>query len=151
MELDHILLACSNVATMEQFFTQTLGLTPGKRPAFPFEGCWLYGDGPHALIHLVDKRAPEKQRHYLLNQSSATVQRHHSQKGIVDHIALRCRHYLQVKQRLIVQQTHYFERQVPESQQQQIFVLGPEHLKIELLFPPLTSNFNHNLENNHDL
>jgi len=51
--LDHVNIRTGNLTAMRRFYTEVLGLTDGWRPAFRFDGAWLYlGDG--AVVHLVD-------------------------------------------------------------------------------------------------
>ena len=60
-KLDHVNLRTANLAAMEIFYTEVLGMTLGKRPPFPFAGAWLYC-GDQAAVHLIevaDPPAPE--------------------------------------------------------------------------------------------
>jgi catechol 2,3-dioxygenase-like lactoylglutathione lyase family enzyme len=50
--LDHVNVRTANVAGLEEFYVNVLGLSVGPRPAFPFGGLWLYA-GRHAVVHLV--------------------------------------------------------------------------------------------------
>ncbi len=52
-ELDHVNLRTVQLKAMVAWYDEVLHLRPGNRPAFPFDGAWLYaGDRP--LIHIVD-------------------------------------------------------------------------------------------------
>lgn len=51
--LDHVNLRTANLAAMEAFYVEALGMTPGPRPPFAFNGTWLYCDG-QATVHLVE-------------------------------------------------------------------------------------------------
>ncbi|ABD55628.1 glyoxalase/bleomycin resistance protein/dioxygenase [Jannaschia sp. CCS1] len=51
--LDHINLQTVQLAAMVKWYDEVMHLHPGKRPAFPFDGAWLYaGDRP--VIHVVE-------------------------------------------------------------------------------------------------
>lgn len=56
--LDHVNLRTANLAAMEAFYTEVLGMTLGPRPPFSFGGAWLYCGGPgeeqQATVHLVE-------------------------------------------------------------------------------------------------
>src|SRR3546814_15989518 len=51
--LDHVNLRTANLAAMEAFYVEALGMTPGPRPPFAFNGTWLYCGG-QATVHLVE-------------------------------------------------------------------------------------------------
>ena len=43
---------------MVEFYEQIVGLRAGARPAFRFDGAWLYS-GDSAVVHLVEAPAPK--------------------------------------------------------------------------------------------
>jgi catechol 2,3-dioxygenase-like lactoylglutathione lyase family enzyme len=51
-DLDHVNLRTANLAGMVAFYEKVLGLTLGPRPAFGFDGAWLYS-GERATVHLI--------------------------------------------------------------------------------------------------
>ena len=51
-DLDHVNLRTANLAGMIAFYEKVLGLTLGPRPAFGFDGAWLYC-GERATVHLI--------------------------------------------------------------------------------------------------
>ena len=51
--LDHVTLHTARLGELTDFYAKALGLRPGKRPPFGFDGAWLYCDG-HAALHLVE-------------------------------------------------------------------------------------------------
>lgn len=54
VDLDHINIATDRLAETRDFYIQVLGLTERWRPAFDFDGHWLYaGDRP--LVHLTGR------------------------------------------------------------------------------------------------
>ncbi len=50
--LDHVNIRTTDLQGLSDFYRKILGLTPGPRPAFPFDGAWLYC-GEIAVVHLV--------------------------------------------------------------------------------------------------
>jgi catechol 2,3-dioxygenase-like lactoylglutathione lyase family enzyme len=64
------------------FYVGVLGLREGARPDLGFDGAWLYGEGPQALVHLYFDRKPPEQR-----------------AGVIDHMAFTARGVKAVKER----------------------------------------------------
>ena len=52
--LDHVNIRTSNLAALEDFYQQVLGMEAGPRPSFSFNGRWMYV-GDRAWVHLVEK------------------------------------------------------------------------------------------------
>lgn len=50
--LDHVNLRTADIAGLEAFYVNVLGLSVGPRPNFSFGGVWLYA-GRQAVVHLV--------------------------------------------------------------------------------------------------
>ena len=50
--LGHVNLRTGKLAAMIAFYRDLMGLEPGERPPFNFDGCWLYCGG-QPVIHLV--------------------------------------------------------------------------------------------------
>jgi catechol 2,3-dioxygenase-like lactoylglutathione lyase family enzyme len=51
--LDHVTIRTSDLGRLEAFYCDCLGLKPGARPPFSFNGAWLYCDG-RAALHLAE-------------------------------------------------------------------------------------------------
>jgi len=50
--LDHVNVRTANLAAMIDWYRDVLGLKPGNRPPFSFDGAWMYcGEWP--IVHLV--------------------------------------------------------------------------------------------------
>ena len=128
--INHILIRPLDLEGMIRFFEQALGLKNGHRPPFPFPGAWLWSnDAP--LIHLSEGNpADDSQTEYLGNQ--ATVP--HAGTGMIDHIAFSGSDYPELIERLKRHQLDYFERSVPLTGEHQVFVSGPEGIRIEVQF-----------------
>ncbi len=53
IDLDHLNIRTSRLEVLVKWYEQILGLGRGDRPAFPFNGAWMYlGDRP--FVHLVE-------------------------------------------------------------------------------------------------
>jgi len=60
-KLDHVNLRTANLAAMQAFYAEVLGMEAGPRPPFSFGGAWLYCAG-QPTVHLVEvpqQPAPE--------------------------------------------------------------------------------------------
>ena len=51
--LDHVNIRTSNLQRLITFYQDIIGLRLGERPAFSFNGAWLYS-GNCAIVHLVE-------------------------------------------------------------------------------------------------
>jgi len=116
MRINHILVRTSDLEVMNRFLVEIIGLEPGERPPFPFPGSWLYSEGM-PLVHVV------------LEHSVGDT------NGAVDHVALEGADYDALITTLNMHDIHYVERDVSQSGEHQVFVFGPDGLKVEMMFP----------------
>jgi lactoylglutathione lyase len=116
MKINHVLVRASDLETMNRFLVDAIGLEAGERPPFPFSGSWLYSDGK-PIIHVIHD----------LSAGNAD--------GAVDHVALEGADYDILLAALTRYDINYAERNVPQSGEHQVFVSGPDGLKVEMLFP----------------
>lgn len=132
MQLNHALLLASNIQEMSHFLIQALGLKKGKRPPFGFDGVWLYDEMNNPCVHIAGRYDTNYEQSYYLGKvikpdispSSPTV----------DHLAFFSTDYERVKERLMVHGVSFVEHEIPEVNEHQIFIKGPDALKIEILF-----------------
>jgi catechol 2,3-dioxygenase-like lactoylglutathione lyase family enzyme len=52
--LDHINVNTTQLAVMKAFYSEVLGMPPGPRPNFSFNGAWMYC-GQQPAVHLVER------------------------------------------------------------------------------------------------
>jgi catechol 2,3-dioxygenase-like lactoylglutathione lyase family enzyme len=119
----HVNLRCcaGDLAGLEKFYEQALGMKSGERPNFGRPGAWLYFDGS-PLIH-INAHFPE---------GSISKNRNHS--GSVDHIAFKCRGAAEMKERLLRNGIPFQEQNVPNAGYQ-IFIIDPVGTRLEFNFP----------------
>ncbi len=128
--LNHIHLLTHDMEVMSQFFEQILELKKGYRPPFNFPGAWLWSDNK-PLVHLSKINPPDA------NQSDYTGKQKNLSNlntGTIDHIAFSGNDYPSLIERLKHYQLDFFERTVPSTNIRQVFVEGPEGLKVEIQF-----------------
>ena len=99
------------------FYVGLLGLKEGYRPDLGFDGAWLYGDAPQAMLHLYfDRKAPA------------------GRAGVIDHMAFTARDLKAVKARFDEAGVKYDLRRQKESGTWQLFTYDPTGAKVELDF-----------------
>ena len=109
---DHVNIGATDLAATRDFLVDLLGVVEGNRPAFAFPGCWLYvGDQP--VIHLT-----------LRTEAPSTA-------GVIDHVAFAGFDFETTRARLERDGYAYHPTGIPGGPRQ-LFVTGPDGLKIEL-------------------
>lgn len=93
-----------------------IGLEVGQRPPFPFDGLWLYSDGT-PLVHVAE-------------QKNANFGH-----GAIAHIAFEGANYKGLITRLEQSNYPYTEKDVPLSNDRQVFIAGPNGVTVEMMFP----------------
>lgn len=121
MRLDHALILTTDLAAMTEFLTNAIGLEQGSRPAFSFQGAWFYSENL-PLIHVA--------------QSSNFI----NDGGPIDHVALKGANYQKLIKRLNKQGVQFEVQRVPGPGERQVFVSGPDGLRVEMLFPLADKN-----------
>lgn len=116
---DHVNVSVCNTTALSTFFEGVMRLAPGRRPAFPFPGTWLY-EGGQALVHAVD---------------DSTLSTYTGELRL-GHVAFRSDEpSSQVIDRVKRSGLPFKVAQVPEDNIAQIFVLLPGGLVMELDVP----------------
>lgn len=132
--LAHITLLCtpSQLASVQAFYEEVIGLSPGARPGFDFPGAWLYA-GAEPIVHLAavlqsaSSTVSTGSRAALPGASVAT--------GSIDHIALSAKGTVdEARQMLSSLGMPFTEAPVPDFPLYQIFLNDPLGVKIELNF-----------------
>lgn len=131
MQLNHLLILAQDLPAVRRFFVDAIGLEDGPRPPFPFPGAWLYSEG-RPLIHLAAADNDPRRSAYLGERNAGG--------GAIDHLALTGADFDALIARLDRLGIEYAKRAVPLEGHVQIFVPGPEGLKVEMLFPLNTSS-----------
>ncbi|MBL8600035.1 MAG: glyoxalase [Devosia sp.] len=115
--LDHVNIHTRDAATMIRFLTDVLEVKEGGRPPFPNPGHWLY-IGDQAVIHLdVIERETD------------------FPTGIYNHVAFALYDFEPALKRVEASGFRHEYRDIPGTKLGQIFVYGPEGVKIELQYP----------------
>lgn len=128
MRIDHVLVLAKDVAAMRAFMVDVIGFEDGYRPPFPFPGHWLYSNGI-AQIHLAGRVGEDDQARYLSHAGCGDG------RGTIDHLALTGADFPALMTRLERSGIDHAIRRIPAENHVQVFVLGPEGVTFEMLFP----------------
>ncbi len=131
MNINHVLIQTSDLPNMARFIENVTNLKAGNRPPFPFPGIWMYNKDK-AVIHIVEAYTNSAQSDYL--GSRALTSEESASVGAVDHVAFEGDDYSGLIERLSRNKIDYTERTVPLSQEHQVFIDGPDGVKLEILF-----------------
>lgn len=114
--LDHVNIHTRDGTAMIGFLKTVLGVEEGFRPPFEVPGHWLYLDG-HPAIHLniVERDADFP-------------------TGMLNHVAFSSYDKEQAIERIRATGFRFEEDAIPGSDIGQIFVYGPEGIRIELQY-----------------
>jgi catechol 2,3-dioxygenase-like lactoylglutathione lyase family enzyme len=114
--IDHVNLHARDGAAMVTFLEQVLDAKEGFRPPFSGPGHWLYLDG-HPAIHIdvVGRDADYP-------------------KGLIDHLAFGVYDYAAILARVEASGRRFEHAGIPGTDVGQIFVYGPEGIKLELQY-----------------
>ena len=117
--IHHFTIGCTvdELTPLLDFYTRTIGLKEGYRPALRYRGHWLYADD-QAILHL-----------------NALLQTSNSQAvGPVDHIALKARGLTSARQALQAAEVPFSETPLKGTSLYQVFLKDPLGLTVELNF-----------------
>jgi catechol 2,3-dioxygenase-like lactoylglutathione lyase family enzyme len=120
--MNHFTVIAEDRQKTLDFYVGLLGLRVGPRPDLGFDGAWLYGDAPQALLHLYfDRKAPAQRA------------------GVIDHMAFSASDVKGVKARFDEAGVKYDLRRQKDSGIWQLFAYDPNGAKVELDFDPAES------------
>ncbi|MDB5818191.1 MAG: glyoxalase/bleomycin resistance protein/dioxygenase [Rhizobacter sp.] len=117
--IHHFTIGCApaDLPLLLDFYTRTLGLQEGYRPALRHPGHWLYADG-HAIVHLNALLQASPGRH----------------GGPLDHVALTARGLVSTRNALSAAGVPFSESPLTGTSLHQVFLDDPFGLRVELNF-----------------
>jgi catechol-2,3-dioxygenase len=126
----NIRVSKSELALVQRFYIEVVGLRLGPRPNLPSVGAWLYaGEAP--IIHLTQMNSGETVPPGASENLPANI---YDRKSALDHIALMCSGLDDMRRRLERNGIAYTCAEVPVSGAVQLFVRDPSGVGIELIF-----------------
>lgn len=128
--IDHYLIQTTDMEATRDWYVRILGMEEGPHPDFRFPVVWLYLNGTDVL-HLSQGGAnvSENRLKYLGQESEDT-----SGSGVIDHVAFKATGLRDMIQRLDAEGVDYTKRRVNPDGNFQLFIKGPDGVKIELNF-----------------
>ena len=129
-QLDHYLLQTEDLEATRDWYIQILGMKEGPHPDFGFPVCWLYVNDK-SVLHLSKggRDVSENRLRYLGQESQATTG-----TGVIDHIAYAATGLKETLDHLDANAVEYASRQASAEGGFQLFIKGPDGVKIELNF-----------------
>ena len=119
VRLDHVTVCTRDMPRSVAFYRDIVGLEPGPRPRFSFDGAWLYANGV-PVVHIVERDAS-------------------GDAGAIDHFAFAATGLAAYLDRLRAKSIAYkiqpLPPGVPQSGTQQLFFHDPDGARIEIDFP----------------
>lgn len=117
--IHHFTIGCApeDLPVLFDFYTGTLGLQQGYRPALRHPGYWLYA-GEHAIVHLNALRPATPSR----------------EGGPVDHVALKAHGLVSTREALRAANVPFSETPLKGTSLHQVFLNDPLGLRVELNF-----------------
>ena len=115
--MNHFTVIAEDRQKTLDFYVGLLGLAEGYRPDLGFDGAWLYGGAPQAIVHLYFDRKSPTQR-----------------AGVIDHMAFTASDVNAVKARFDAAGVKYDLRRQTGSGVWQLFTYDPNGAKVELDF-----------------
>jgi catechol 2,3-dioxygenase-like lactoylglutathione lyase family enzyme len=122
--LNHVTIRCRprDLPALHRFYTDAIGLAPGWRPPFPFDGYWLYPPaGQTAAIHIAAT----------LPDETALAP---PAPGGFDHLSLTCEGLGTSKTHLQRLGVRFDQVPVPGAAITQLFLRDPIGTRVELTF-----------------
>jgi catechol 2,3-dioxygenase-like lactoylglutathione lyase family enzyme len=132
--LDHFTIRCRDLERTRNFYRDVLGFETGDRPAFDFDGYWLYC-GERPVVHLVkhDDLAAMSGVAGLVGDELALAPVG-ERTGAVDHVAFRATGRQEMMKKLDAMKVKYRYNPVPGGQLHQLFIRDPDGVVLELNF-----------------
>ena len=115
-KLDHVNIRTNRLQPMIDFYERVLKLSKGPRPAFAFDGAWLYCNS-EAVVHLV--------------HTDESLQNRQPQ---LEHFALKAENFEQTRAHLVQEQVSHRISPVPGYALTQIHLRDVDGNHIELNF-----------------
>ena len=128
--IEHFLLQTEDMEATREWYVRVLGMRVGPSPDFKFPVFWLYL-GDKDVIHVTQGGAQvsENRKRYVGQQSTDV-----RGTGVVDHIAFRATGLKQMIEHLDSLGISFRQRMVSDQGLDQLFLMDPNELKIELNF-----------------
>jgi catechol 2,3-dioxygenase-like lactoylglutathione lyase family enzyme len=127
---DHSTIRTNRLEATRDFYVKLLNLKVGLRPAFKFDGYWLYLDD-RPVFHLIELAMTKEDEVAKYLGFEGGISRG---SGLIDHLAFRIEGYGSLLAKAKRNNWEFFERTVPDIHEHQVFFRDPNQITIELIF-----------------
>ena len=125
--MQHFMVLAKDLEKTRAFYCDVLGLRTGPRPAFPFNGLWIYA-GDVACVHVAERASYDD-----MSGSAANASDSYSHGGgSIDHIAFAATDFDELVASFTRHGLKYRACHVPGKDLRQLFVLDPDGIQIEI-------------------
>lgn len=132
--IEHILLLVDDVDATAGWFIDNIGMTEGHTPDFKVPVTWLY-IGERDVLHIAQMpREGSRERRFQDRYLGGVLTDQTRGTGIIDHVAFRCTGLPEMIERLEENGVEFLQRQANEGDLYQLFVTGPDGMRVELNF-----------------
>lgn len=123
--LFHVAIKSPDIEATRAFYCDVLGMTLDERPPLDFPGYWIKAPlpGGMALFHIYGGEAAKEPDG---NMASGA--------GVIDHVAVTCQGYAEMRARFERYGLDYREQILPTIGLWQLFVYDPSGVLLELTF-----------------
>jgi catechol 2,3-dioxygenase-like lactoylglutathione lyase family enzyme len=118
LDIDHAAIKTTRLEETRAFYVEVLGLRVGPRPAFDFDGAWLYA-GDKDVVHLIETEHDKRP----------------SPAASINHFALRVADFDAALARLRALGTPFETDTTPGGELRQVYVTDPNGVRVELNAP----------------
>lgn len=132
--IEHILLLVDDVNATAGWFIDNIGMQRGHTPDFKVPVTWLY-IGDRDVLHIAQMpREGSRERRFQDRYLGGVLTDQTRGTGIIDHVAFRCTGLPEMIAQLEKNGVEFLQRQANEGDLYQLFVTGPDGMRVELNF-----------------
>ena len=131
--IEHLLLLVDDVESTANWFIENIGLEEGHTPDFRVKVVWLY-IGNRDVLHIAQLPVEEKEKRFQDRYLGGRLSEQNTGTGIIDHVAFRCTGLPEMIDRLESNGVEFIQRQANEGDLYQLFITGPDGMRVELNF-----------------
>ena len=132
--IEHLLLLVDDVDATVEWFVENIGMERGHTPDFKVPGTWLY-IGERDVLHIAPvPREGTREKRFHDRYLGGLLSGQNRGSGIIDHVAFRCSGLPEMIERLTRNGVEFLQRQANYGDLYQLFVTGPDGLRVELNF-----------------
>ncbi|MBI36615.1 MAG: hypothetical protein CL568_03415 [Alphaproteobacteria bacterium] len=131
--IEHLLLLVNDVETTANWFIENIGLEQGYTPDFKVKVVWLY-IGNRDVLHIAQSPVEGKEKRFQDRYLGGRLSEQNTGTGIIDHVAFRCTGLPEMIGRLERNGVKFLQRQANAGDLYQLFLTGPDGMRVELNF-----------------